>query len=243
MEKNWCPTITSEQVLASTPGAAGRDRAPNIVFALAEDEYEAKRTMPAFAAEELEKRLGWKARVLHGDSKQDLPGLQALEEADLLVMYLRRRELPEEQVRRFKAYVDAGKPVVALRTSSHAFQNWTEFDDVVLGCNYTGHHGKGTAARVTPVETLRGHPVLRGVAAFDSAGSLYKSSPLSASAVPLLTGKWKDAPEEPVAWTNTHQGGRVFYTSLGHPDDFNNPRFRRLLLNGILWALDKPVPK
>ena len=243
VEKNWCPTITSEQVLASTPGAAGRDRTPSIVFALAEDEYEAKHTMPAFAAEELEKRLGWKARVLHGESKQDLPGLQALDGADLLVMYLRRRELPEEQVRRFKAYMDAGKPVVALRTSSHAFQNWPEFDDVVLGCNYTGHYGKGTAARVTPVETLRGHPVLRGVAAFDSAGSLYKSSPLSAPALPLLTGKWKDAPEEPVAWTNTHQGGRVFYTSLGHPDDFNNPHFRRLLLNGILWALDKPVPK
>ena len=46
-----------------------------------------------------------------------------------------------------------------------------------------------------------------------------------------------------MAWTNTHNGGRVFYTSLGHPDDFKDPHFRRLLLNGILWALDKPIPK
>ena len=45
-----------------------------------------------------------------------------------------------------------------------------------------------------------------------------------------------------MAWTNVHKGGRVFYTSLGHPDDFNDPQFRRLLLNGILWALDRPVP-
>jgi type 1 glutamine amidotransferase len=50
-------------------------------------------------------------------------------------------------------------------------------------------------------------------------------------------------PHEPVAWTNKHiGGGRVFYTSLGHADDFRIPAFRRLLLNGIFWALDRPVP-
>ena len=251
VEKNWCPTITSAQVLAlanpesSAKGqaAAGRDRDPRILFVLAEDEYEAKRTMPAFAKDELEKRLGWKARVLLSDSQTDVPGLEALDDADVVVMYMRRRTLPDAQLDRFKRYFAAGRPVVALRTSSHAIQNWLEFDDVVLGCNYTGHHGKGTTTRVSPAESAKGHPVLRGVAAFDSAGSLYKSSPLAASATPLLTGTWKDAPPEPVAWTNTHNGGRVFYTSLGHPDDFKDPHFRRLLLNGILWALDKPIPK
>ena len=42
--------------------------------------------------------------------------------------------------------------------------------------------------------------------------------------------------ENPVAWTNTHNGGRVFYTSLGHIEDFHVDAFRALLINGIRWA-------
>ncbi len=51
-------------------------------------------------------------------------------------------------------------------------------------------------------------------------------------------------PHEPVTWTNTHiGGGRVFYTSLGHPDDFQVPAFRRLLLNGVYWAAGLDIPR
>ena len=54
-------------------------------------------------------------------------------------------------------------------------------------------------------------------------------------------GRWSDRTEpEPVAWTNTYHGGRIFYTSLGHPDDFQLPQFNRLLLNAIRWTLDRP---
>ena len=49
-------------------------------------------------------------------------------------------------------------------------------------------------------------------------------------------------PPEPVAWTNAYKGGRVFYTSLGHPDDFKTPQFKKLLANAVLWAADKPIP-
>jgi type 1 glutamine amidotransferase/nicotinamidase-related amidase len=252
VEKYWCPTITSDQVLAR----AGSDtitvaRQPRIVFVLAEDEYWAKETMPAFAKEELEKRLGWKATVLQSDSKTELPGLEAIDDADLLVLYMRRRTLPDAQLNRFKKYFDSGKPVVGVRTASHSFQNWLEFDKVVLGCNYGRHHGTGKEGEKTlvlPVSSdATSHPILRGVPLdgepWRTTASLYRVSPLLDGTTPLLKGKWRDVPEEPVAWTNTHKGGRVFYTSLGHPDDFNDPRFRRLLLNGILWALDKPIPK
>jgi len=60
----------------------------------------------------------------------------------------------------------------------------------------------------------------------------------------LLTNtlKGRDEINEPVAWTNTVNGSRVFYTSLGGPGDFELPNFQRLLLNGVLWALDKPIP-
>ena len=257
VEKNWCPTITSAQVLAlagvpSAKGqaAAGRDAAPNIVLAVAEDEYDAKRTMPEFASEELEKHLGWKPVILQSDSKTDLPGLEALEKADLLVLYMRRRELPEDQLNRFKAYFAAGKPVVGVRTASHSFQNWLEFDKVVLGCNYGRHYGtgkEGDATTVTPASAdAANHPILRGVlagGAWRSNASLYRVSPLLEGTTPLLVGKWRTEPAEPVAWTNTYKGGRIFYTSLGHPDDFNDPHFRQLLTNAILWALDRPIQK
>lgn len=240
VEKHWAPTITSGQILDAS---AARVQQPKIVFVLAEDEYFAKDTMPAFAAQELEKRLGIKPHIIQSDSKTELPGVEAIDDADLLVLYMRRRTLPDEQLKRFKAWFDSGKPVVALRTSSHGFQTWLEFDDTVLGCNYTGHHGKGPSAQITAATGAERHPILRGVAPFPSAGSLYKSSPLSPTATALLTGSIADKPPEPVAWTNTHKGGRVFYTSLGYRDDFNDPRFRRLLVNGILWALDRPIPK
>ena len=63
---------------------------------------------------------------------------------------------------------------------------------------------------------------------------------VAASATPLLLGSWSDKPVEPVAWTNTHKGGRIFFTSLGHPRDFENASFRKMLCNAVLWALDRP---
>jgi type 1 glutamine amidotransferase len=61
---------------------------------------------------------------------------------------------------------------------------------------------------------------------------------------PLLNGQTEDGKSEvePVAWTNRRQNSRVFYTSLGGPSDFADPNFRRLLLNGMLWALDDFIP-
>jgi type 1 glutamine amidotransferase len=59
----------------------------------------------------------------------------------------------------------------------------------------------------------------------------------------LLRGRWSDQdPDEPVAWTNTAEGRRVFYTTLGHGDDFQLEPFRRLLHNAVRWALTGITP-
>jgi type 1 glutamine amidotransferase len=221
------------------------------VFVIAEDEYSAKDTLPEFAKTELEGKLHWTPKILQSDSKTDIPGLEAVDRADLLVLFMRRRELPAEQLNHFKKYFEAGKPVVGVRTASHSFQNWLEFDKLVLGCNYGRHYGSGkdgVKTTITPAsDDAMSHPILRGIdlkgGAWESAASLYRVTPLLPGTTPLLNGKWQSEKEEPVAWTNLHNGGRVFYTSLGHPDDFKDPRFRKLLTNGILWALDKPVPQ
>jgi type 1 glutamine amidotransferase/nicotinamidase-related amidase len=237
VEKFWCPSIVSGDILG--------DKAPaKVVFAINEQEYHAKETLPPFAKAELE-RLGFKCVFMQGDKPTELSGIDALKDADVLVIYMRRSTLPDEQLNRFKSYFAAGRPVVGLRTASHAFQNWLEFDGVVLGGHYTGHYGIDAAGMTVGLaDGANGEALLRGLSAgdFGSHGSLYKTAPLAKTARPFLMGRQGTNPAEAVAWTNTHNGGRVFYTSLGHPDDFTSPQFRRLLVNGILWAMDKPVP-
>ena len=70
---------------------------------------------------------------------------------------------------------------------------------------------------------------------FTSKSSLYKNSPLQRTAWPLLVGTIPGEMPEPVAWTNQYKKTRVFYTSLGSRDDFQNPEFVRLLHNGTRW--------
>ena len=71
-------------------------------------------------------------------------------------------------------------------------------------------------------------------------GSLYLVNPLSESAQPLFVGTIPGKPSEPVAWTFVRaDGGKSFYTSLGHSDDFAEPAFRKLLVNALLWAAKK----
>jgi len=90
------------------------------------------------------------------------------------------------------------------------------------------------------------NPILAGVTLFRSVGSLYKNSGLATDSEVLLTGTIPGH-TEPVAWVRERKldGGktqRVFYTSLGHPDDFADPNFLRLVTNGLLWAAGRDVP-
>jgi len=78
--------------------------------------------------------------------------------------------------------------------------------------------------------------------AFES--HLYKCRDLAPSTFVVLEGRLKDKPDilEPVAWINTNANRRIFYTSLGSPEDFQTPAFRRLLLNAVLWSVSQPIP-
>ena len=97
---------------------------------------------------------------------------------------------------------------------------------------------------VTMAAGAGSHPILAGVKLpLTSNGSLYEVRPLGESTTRLLIGTIPDQEPEPVAWTNQYKKSRIFYTSLGHPDDFKNESFRRMLINAVFWAINKPVPK
>jgi nicotinamidase-related amidase/type 1 glutamine amidotransferase len=250
IEKYVASTITSDQLLGDAPFRFKDDPRPRIVLAISEPEYKTDKTLPVFAAETLETRLGYDCAVLLGDpQKHDLPGLsEALDDADLLLISIRRQALRARDLAAIRRHLAAGKPLVGIRTASHAFdsrgkgpagtEQWTKFDPEVLGGNYTGHFGNTDAPTVTLAGGASGHAILRDVTLpFSSAGSLYKTRPLAKSATPLLVGKITKSEPEPVAWTNTYGKSRIFYTSLGHEEDFKDPSFVRLLSNAVEWCL------
>jgi type 1 glutamine amidotransferase len=168
----------------------------------------------------------------------DLPGLENLEACDVMVLFTRRLKIDGPQLERVKKYCLAGKPLVGIRTASHAFQNWLDFDKEVLGGNYKNHYPAGPTMSIAIADKARSHPILAGVSPFESPGSLYKNTGLAKDCDVLLTGTIPDH-TEPIAWTRLYKGGRIFYTSLGAQQDFENENFLRLIANALLWTTQK----
>ena len=216
---------------------------PTLVLISGEYEYKSAETLPVFK-QYLETNYGFNCVYLERAKGEDIPGLDALAKADLVILFVRRMTLPAEQLGRIKNYVESGKPLIGLRTASHSFENWKEFDHEVLGGNYHNHQSDKLVVKVRIGPEAAEHPILKGVEReFVAGGSLYLNSPLPPSSTVLLMGSITDQPPEPVAWTHSYKSARVFYTSLGHPKDFENPAFRRLLVNAIFWTLNRSAPE
>jgi len=224
------------------------------MFMIGEAEYDTATTVPEFARAELEAR-GFRCTfaIAPSDESDEFPGLNQLKTADLLFISVRRHSPAPVQMELIRTHVASGKPVVGIRTASHAFSkrpgekqgSWETFDGDALGGNYRGHYGKGARALAAIFPAAADHPVLTGIAPeeFHVPSHLYKNPDLPAHVTKLMTARLEGRPEvEPIAWVNTRNGRRVFYTSLGAREDFELPQFRRLLLNGIHWAVGLPVP-
>jgi len=229
-------------VAIQTAGAAESARQPVIVLISGEYEYDSARTLPVFR-QYLATNYGFNCIYLERTKGEEIPGLDALEKADLAIIFIRRMTLPAEQLGKIRTFVDSGKPLIGLRTASHAFENWMAWDRDVLGGNYHNHYGNTLIAAIKVRPEAADHPILKEVEKeFAAGGSLYLNSPLPPESSVLLMGSVTNHPPEPVAWTHDYKGARIFYTSLGHPKDFENRSFRRLLVNAIHWALNRPPP-
>lgn len=171
-------------------------------------------------------------------TESDLPGLENLDKCDVMLLFTRRLKITGEQLERVKKYSLTGKPIVGIRTASHAFQNWLDLDKEVLGGNYQGHYKEGPLCEVQLADSAKSHPILKGVQPYKSAGSLYKNTGLAKDVDVLLTGS---IPEhtEPIAWTRNYKGARIFYTSLGHQKDFDDPNFVTLVANALHWTAQR----
>jgi len=153
-------------------------------------------------------------------------------------------------------YVEAGKPLVGVRTASHAFaakanaapdariEQWPDFDSEVLGVHYTGHYSNNRpdapATLVWVEPKTKDHPVVAGVpeGRIKVRSWLYKSQPVTEGTQVLMSGVVDGLKEvQPVTVARkTKFGGPVVYTSLGHPDDFKQEWFAKMLVQAVKWA-------
>jgi hypothetical protein len=254
LEGHGAASIESRQWIAAAgldPNTA--DKRPHLAIVSAEDEYQTEKTLPDFAAKRL-KDFRVSLVVAKPGSPTEFSNLDALYDADVVVLSVRRRFPPVPQMDLLERYLRSDKPLVALRVSCAAFAGftgrpklppghvaWQRFDEEILGCNYQTYdpEARKTGSDVWVLPAAAAHPILKGVepAKFHTTAWIYRVRPLASTAAPLLMGRWPSAKEaEPVAWTNAAAGRRVFYTCLGHPDDFALEPFNRLLENAVRWA-------
>jgi type 1 glutamine amidotransferase len=221
-----------------TPAQAAESRPQKIlVFILAENEYQAWRTIPGFG-QMLEDKYGFQCEYLTSstDDKDPnrffIPRMEQVKKADLVLVFARRRALPSEQIQTLKEYLDSGKPLIGIRTACHAFdanlvvpkeggapvaanvrlseglEQWKTFDKDVFGCSYHGHYEPGIVTVVTVNPEKKGHPILTGVPeTFESPSWLYVVAPLAPTAEALMMGKIPGKDAEAVLLTNTYKRG------------------------------------
>jgi len=246
---------------------------PHVVIVVGTLHYSPQKSMPLLA-KELD-RHGFRTTVLlpEGDPERskngkDLPGLEILKDADLVIFFVRFLTLPDDQFTHVMDYIKSGKPVVAFRTSTHAFIypkdhprfKWNnDFGRYVLGTRYLVHQSGPT--QIKPVPNAAKGPIFTGVTETEwtSPGTLYLTS-LQPGCVPLVLGTgsrkgdrlsvnqfgtfyFKEQETDIVAWTWQNQwGAKVFSTSFGHVGDFAVEPTMRLIVNGICWAAGHPIP-
>jgi hypothetical protein len=264
--------LLGASILSLSTWAQGRTlKGKHIVFVSGDHEYGSEDTFPLLA-KYLETHYGARATVLKSapdeNGEEDIPGLASLDTADLAVLFLRWRRLPAEQIAHLEKYFKSGKPLIAFRTTTHAFnypkghllESWNRFAPAYLGAppGWGGghyHYGHTSTTEVSVIAANAKHPILTGLPANFSAPSwLYHVLPNypPKDATQLLMGKsikperaeTRPAADNPVAWTWTNEAkARVFVTTLGHPDDFKLAALQRLVVNAMHWALQLPVPK
>ncbi|MCH9725994.1 MAG: ThuA domain-containing protein [Planctomycetes bacterium] len=254
-----CFSLSGQEKQSEKQAASPADQ-PLIVFMIGEEGYKTSESLPAFAKAHLQP-LGFRTQFVFAD-KQDpnsFPGLDIIKQADLLFLSVRRKTLPTAQMKLIREYLDSGKPLMALRTTSHGFSlskgqpadgyvEWKDFDKEVLGGEYAGDFNNKTPTDVTTQLRAEQDPIMATVRNkyFRSKGSMYKSINLKRSTKILLRGLARvdgQPVQMPVAWTNTSKKSRVFYTSLGHLSDFKSITFTHTLVNAVYWCLKQTPPQ
>ncbi len=267
---------------------AGESRGRHVVLVSGDQEYRSEESLPMLA-KILSQRHGFTCTVLFAvepdgtinpDNIRTLGDADVLEQADAIVLALRWRDYPDDIMKHFVAAFRRGVPIVALRTSTHAFKltsptyAWfNRFGKEVLGEDWVehwGHHAfEATRGVIEP--SAKDDPLLRGVQDVFGPTDVYEVYPPRDAKI-LLRGqvvkglnpndppathakkRTSDGVEQPVnepmmplAWTRLYRNeagrtNRIFVTTMGASVDLASEDLRRLVVNGVYWALELPIP-
>ena len=195
---------------------------------------ETYRSDEAFAglAAYLEREQGMNCEVLSfSKDGTALPGIERLLEADTAVFHVRRKTLNPEHLAVLKRFFASGRGFVALRSTSHGWENWKDFDREVLGMKYGGPGGNnfGNAEKLH----FKPHPVWEGAQALDTKKDLYRVSDPAPDITVILEGETKNG-RMPVAWTRPHHQARLVYIALFY--ELGQPPFQRAIANALRWV-------
>ena len=212
-ERSAHPT---EERWVSHAGGEGPGAGKHIVLIAGDEEYRSEEALPQLA-KILSKHHGFRCTVLFStneageidpEDRGRLLGLEHLDDADMMVLFTRFRRLPDADMKHIVDFVNSGKPVLGIRTATHAFAyendsespyaRWTwndkewpgGFGRQILGetwVSHHGHHGQESTAGVIPV-AARAHPILRGVEGVWGPTDVYGIRSLPEDAFVLLEG-------------------------------------------------------
>ena len=210
--------MTNEDLWVVYEGRHGPGEGKHIVWISGDEEYRSEEALPALA-KIMAVHHGFKCTALFAinpetgeidpNDQTNIPGLHNLETADLMVLFTRFRELPDEQMKHIVDYTNSGKPVLGLRTATHAFSYTRNLnspyakyscDDEAFSGGYGrqvlgetwiahhGHHGKESARGIIN-EEMSDHPILKGVKDIWGPTDVYAITDLTGDARVLVHGQ------------------------------------------------------
>ncbi len=273
------PVSAESEVLVFQP--ASGPAAKQIVLVAGDEEYRTEESMPMLA-KILSQKHGFGCTVVFSHSadgsyidpnnQQGLRGLKALDDADLMIIGTRFRQPVEEEARHLTDYLNAGKPVIGIRTATHAFNgkgsfggeiSFGEFGRKILGETWVSHHGghKRQGARGVIEPGKASHPILNSVADVFAPSDVYGVTHLTDADNILMRGAVtetldpssnniegdKNHPMQPFAWLHTYRApsgatGTSFCTTAGASVDFVCEDLRRMIVNAAYYLTGRDVP-
>jgi Trehalose utilisation len=239
-------------------GSDGPGKGKHIVLVSGDEEYRSEEALPQLG-KILAKHHGFECTVLFAIDPKDgtinptisnIPGLEALKTADLVILFLRWRHMPDEQMKYLVEYIESGKPIIGMRTATHAFKDIKSpeyakynydsrakqyaqgFGRQVLGETWISHHGdhgrQSTRGLIAP--DAKDHPVVRGIKDGDIWGptDVYGVRlPLPGDTKPLVLGqvlKGMKASDEPVTGKKNEPMMPVAWVRTYHTASGNDAR-------------------
>lgn len=262
------------------PAAEGPGNGKHVVLISGDEEYRSEETCPMLA-KILSVHHGFDTTVLFAINPEtgninpnvqtNIPGLEVLKTADLVILDTRFRKLPDDQLKHIADYVNSGKPLIGLRTATHAFRcgtdrfgiDWNNFGLDFLGEKWVAHHGKHKVEGARGV-IVKAHPIMNSAEDIFAPSDVYTVKNLDESKAEVLVyaavtetmdadskilhADPRNNPLQPGIWLYEYTApngtrGTSLCSTMGASVDLESEGLRRTIVNAVFYLLELEVPQ